>query len=268
MLFQCPFNLTWKLVFLVGCTSFGTWFPSGYVLTSANAIQPIVIAWIRSVKCHRLSLSTIAPNNLTLTENGTYELWCASVSRNETELRNNAEINTIWALIGSMVNAGCFIGLWITSLFISRFGNKIALFLTSIISIVGTGLCAGCVIGRSFEMLILGRLVMGIYGGMVGVLVPIYIAEVCPASLRGAMATMPLVFFNLGMLAAVVFGMPGIFGTEKLWPLISCVLTDPGTRTVYNTTILSWKPSVFIAKKDWWKLRKKSSSLAAGNKGN
>lgn len=57
---------------------------------------------------------------------------------------------------------------------------------------------------QSFEVLILGRLVFGLFCGLVMTLNPLYIQEVSPTNLRGAFATLNQVSFASGILLGMV----------------------------------------------------------------
>lgn len=58
--------------------------------------------------------------------------------------------------------------------------------------------------GQSFEVLILGRLVFGLFCGLAMSLNPLYIQEVSPTNLRGAFATLNQVSFASGILLGMV----------------------------------------------------------------
>lgn len=57
---------------------------------------------------------------------------------------------------------------------------------------------------QSFEVLILGRVVFGLFCGLVMSLNPLYIQEVSPTNLRGAFATLNQVSFATGILLGMV----------------------------------------------------------------
>ncbi|XP_025721977.1 solute carrier family 2, facilitated glucose transporter member 3 [Callorhinus ursinus] len=69
-------------------------------------------------------------------------------------------------------------------------------------------------------MLILGRLVIGLFCGLCTGFVPMYIGEVSPTGLRGAFGTLNQLGIVIGILVAQIFGLKVIMGTEELWPLL------------------------------------------------
>lgn len=59
-------------------------------------------------------------------------------------------------------------------------------------------------LGKSFEMLILGRFVIGVYCGLTTGFVPMYVGEVSPTALRGALGTLHQLGIVVGILIAQV----------------------------------------------------------------
>ncbi len=53
---------------------------------------------------------------------------------------------------------------------------------------IGAALMLGAKYAGSFEMLLAGRLVIGINSGINAGISPMYLTELCPASLRGAVS--------------------------------------------------------------------------------
>lgn len=59
-------------------------------------------------------------------------------------------------------------------------------------------------LGKSFEMLILGRFIIGVYCGLTTGFVPMYVGEVSPTALRGALGTLHQLGIVVGILIAQV----------------------------------------------------------------
>lgn len=77
---------------------------------------------------------------------------------------------------------------------------------------------------KSFEILILGRLLFGLFCGLVMSLNPLYIQEVSPTNLRGAFATLNQVSFATGILVGMVRAILEILSFECCMRLIFTLL--------------------------------------------
>ncbi|XP_032204768.1 solute carrier family 2, facilitated glucose transporter member 3 isoform X3 [Mustela erminea] len=92
--------------------------------------------------------------------------------------------------------------------------------IVNLLAVAGGCLMGFCKIAKSVEMLILGRLVIGLFCGLCTGFVPMYIGEVSPTALRGAFGTLNQLGIVIGILVAQIFGLKVIMGTEELWPLL------------------------------------------------
>lgn len=79
-----------------------------------------------------------------------------------------------------------------------------SILIVNCLSVVGACLMSASKASESFEVLILGRLVFGLFCGLVMSLNPLYIQEVSPTNLRGAFATLNQVSFASGILVGMV----------------------------------------------------------------
>merc|ERR1719158_2646055 len=68
-----------------------------------------------------------------------------------------------------------------------RFGRKRGILYTQFFSILGAILMGCSKQAESYEMLIIGRLVIGLACGLFTGLSPLYVAEIAPTHIRGAM---------------------------------------------------------------------------------
>lgn len=84
-------------------------------------------------------------------------------------------------------------------------------------------------LAKSFEMLILGRFIIGVYCGLTTGFVPMYVGEVSPTALRGALGTLHQLGIVVGILIAQVsWGGVSLLGTARTPPLqwLSCLCPD------------------------------------------
>ncbi|CAM5129597.1 unnamed protein product [Natator depressus] len=82
-------------------------------------------------------------------------------------------------------------------------------------------------LGCSYEMMILGRFLIGPTQGLVSGLVPMYVGEISPTHLRGALGTLHQLALVIGILIAQVFGLDSLLGTPELWPLLLGLTVAP-----------------------------------------
>lgn len=82
----------------------------------------------------------------------------------------------------------CFIVLNFIFILFHRFGRKGGLLLNNILVIVASIFEGAAKSAGSYEMLIVGRFLIGINCGLNAGLVPMYLAEISPLNLRGSVS--------------------------------------------------------------------------------
>lgn len=74
-----------------------------------------------------------------------------------------------------------------------------------------------CRAAKSVEMLLIGRLIVGLSSGLVTATLPMYLAEVAPPAQRGTLGVFCGVGVTGGVVVGQVFSLADIFGTADLW---------------------------------------------------
>ncbi|XP_058388234.1 solute carrier family 2, facilitated glucose transporter member 11-like, partial [Diceros bicornis minor] len=80
----------------------------------------------------------------------------------------------------------------------------------------------------SFEMIMLGRLLMGVSAGVSMNVQPMYLGESAPKELRGAVAITSAIFTALGIVMGQVVGLRELLGGPQAWPLLLASCLVPG----------------------------------------
>ncbi|KAE8293355.1 Solute carrier family 2, facilitated glucose transporter member 5 [Larimichthys crocea] len=75
-------------------------------------------------------------------------------------------------------------------------------------------------IAKSYEIIIVSRFIVGICAGLSSNVVPMYLGELSPKNLRGALGIVPQLFITIGILCAQVLGIRNILGNSTGWPLM------------------------------------------------
>lgn len=129
-------------------------------------------------------------------------------------------LTSLWSLSVAIFSVGGMIGSFSVGLFVNRFGRRNSMLIVNLLAITGGCLMGFCKIAESVAMLILGRLIIGLFCGLCTGFVPMYIGEISPTALRGAFGTLNQLGIVIGILVAQIFGLNIILGTEDLWPVL------------------------------------------------
>merc|ERR1719500_1186813 len=108
-----------------------------------------------------------------------------------------------------------------------RLGRKGGLLLNNVLVAVGAVLMGAAKAAGSYQMLIAGRLVIGINAGLNAGLAPMYLAEISPTALRGALGTVYQLIVTISILLSQILGMNSMLGTEEGWPWLLAITAIP-----------------------------------------
>ncbi|KAJ0008739.1 hypothetical protein NQD34_016154 [Periophthalmus magnuspinnatus] len=114
-------------------------------------------------------------------------------------------LTLLWSLSVSIKDFGALLGSLGVKHLADSYGRRNSILIVNILSVVGTCLMFASKLSESFEVLIMGRLVFGLFCGLVMSLNPLYIQEVSPTNLRGAFATLNQVSFASGILIGMLY---------------------------------------------------------------
>ncbi|KAM9697346.1 solute carrier family 2, facilitated glucose transporter member 2 isoform 2-T2 [Dama dama] len=198
-------------------------FQFGYDIGVINAPQQVIITHYR----HVLGISLDdrkAINNYDL--NSTEELPTSPGdptpgSRTEEETMTSASLITMfWSLSVSSFAVGGMIASFFGGLLGDKLGRIKALLVANILSLVGALLMGFSKLGPSHILIISGRGISGLYCGLISGLVPMYIGEIAPTTLRGAIGALHQLAVVTGILISQIVGLDFILGNHELWHIL------------------------------------------------
>ncbi|XP_061496631.1 glucose transporter type 1 isoform X7 [Anopheles gambiae] len=162
--------------------------------------------------------------------------------------------------IGGML--GGFSGGWMAN----RFGRKGGLLLNNVLGISGACLMGFTKMSHSYEMLFLGRFIIGVNCGLNTSLVPMYISEIAPLNLRGGLGTVNQLAVTVGLLLSQVLGIEQILGTNDGWPVLLGLAICPAILQLLLLPICPESPRYLLITKQWEEeARKALRRLRASN---
>ncbi|KAI9689581.1 MAG: myo-inositol transporter [Bathelium mastoideum] len=106
-------------------------------------------------------------------------------------------------MITSVTSGGALIGAVVAGLPADRYGRKLALYIGSILFLIGSIIQASAF---SLAQMTVGRFVVGVGVGCAAMIIPLYIGEVAPAKYRGRMVALDNVMVTFGQLVSYAFG--------------------------------------------------------------
>uniref|UniRef100_A0A8C1LUM8 Solute carrier family 2 member 1a n=1 Tax=Cyprinus carpio TaxID=7962 RepID=A0A8C1LUM8_CYPCA len=137
-----------------------------------------------------------------------------------SEYMLSTTLTTLWSVSVAIFSVGGIFGSFSVGLFVNRFGRRNSMLIVNVLAFIAAALMGFSKLAESWEMLIIGRFIVGLYSGLSTGFVPMYVGEIAPTSLRGALGTLHQLGIVIGILIAQIFGMKEIMGTPTMWPFL------------------------------------------------
>ncbi|XP_041859351.1 solute carrier family 2, facilitated glucose transporter member 1a [Melanotaenia boesemani] len=119
-----------------------------------------------------------------------------------------------------MYPLGGFFGSLMVAPLVNKLGRKGTLLFNNVFSIVPAIMMGVSEIAKSYEIIIVARFIVGMCAGLSSNVVPMYLGELAPKNLRGALGIVPQLFITVGILTAQVLGIRNILGNSTGWTLM------------------------------------------------
>uniref|UniRef100_A0A8D0GTA1 Solute carrier family 2 member 9 n=1 Tax=Sphenodon punctatus TaxID=8508 RepID=A0A8D0GTA1_SPHPU len=158
-------------------------------------------------------------------------------------------LTILWTITVSIFAIGGLVGALIVTPAVKFFGRKFTLLLNNVFAVVAALLMAFSPLAGSFEMLIIGRFVMGIDAGISLSALPMYLSEISPKEIRGSLGQITAIFICVGVFAGQVLGLPEIFGKESMWPYLFGIIIVPSVIQVVILPFLPESPRYLLLEK-------------------
>uniref|UniRef100_A0A8C8M3U9 Major facilitator superfamily (MFS) profile domain-containing protein n=1 Tax=Oncorhynchus tshawytscha TaxID=74940 RepID=A0A8C8M3U9_ONCTS len=148
-------------------------------------------------------------------------------------------LTLLWSSIVSIFTIGGFIGATIGGTLAIKFGRKGTLMMNNAFALLAALLMGLSYPTGLFELLIIGRFFTGVNAGIGICVQPLYLGEIAPRALRGAMAMGTSIFITGGILTGQVIGLNELLGKEEYWPILLSTTCIPA---FLQLLILPWFP--------------------------
>uniref|UniRef100_A0A3Q2VW09 Solute carrier family 2, facilitated glucose transporter member 5 n=1 Tax=Haplochromis burtoni TaxID=8153 RepID=A0A3Q2VW09_HAPBU len=148
-------------------------------------------------------------------------------------------ITLVWSFAVAIFSVGGMIGSFSVGAVVNKFGRRKSMLMNNILALLGGGMMGLATLSQSFEMVIIGRFIIGVFCGLCTGLTPMYVGEISPTAVRGAFGTLHQLGVVIGILVAQIFGLEFLLGSDTLWPLLLALTILPA---VLQTIMLPFCP--------------------------
>lgn len=145
----------------------------------------------------------------------------------------------VWSFAVAIFSVGGMVGSFSVGAMVTKFGRRKSMLLVNLLALIGGGLMGLSVLAQSFEVVIVGRLIIGVFCGLCTGLTPMYVGEISPTAVRGAFGTLHQFGVVVGILVAQIFGLESLLGSDSLWPLLLALTILPA---ILQTILLPFCP--------------------------
>ncbi|MBN3315096.1 GTR5 protein, partial [Atractosteus spatula] len=144
-------------------------------------------------------------------------------------------LTLLWSLTVSMFPLGGFLGSLMVAPLVNKLGRRGTLLFNNIFSVVPAVLMGASEAAESYEIIIAARVFVGVCAGLSSNVVPMYLGELSPKNLRGAIGIVPQLFITIGILTAQILGIRSILGNTRGTRTFLCF-----TRRPSDAVMLIW----------------------------
>lgn len=154
-----------------------------------------------------------------------------------------------WSAFVSVFNLGGLVGSIIIFFITRHHSKRNGLKLNNMLVIVGAILLGFAKILNSYALFLIGRFLVGVNAGLNAGLSIMYLSEISPTALRGAVCSVYPVSFCLAILVANTLGTQWALGTNDLWPYLFVFPVAPAIVQIVGIAFCPESPKFLLIEK-------------------
>lgn len=137
------------------------------------------------------------------------------------------DLRATWSITVALLSVGGLIGGLSSGTLADKIGRKNALVFTNVLVIVSTLMATSSPQIIQFYTITASRFVSGLFVGLFSGITPLYLTEIAPVNLRGAIGTVNQLFCTIGILVANIMGLSSVFGSMRFLNLLISLTMVP-----------------------------------------
>ncbi|XP_062597352.1 solute carrier family 2, facilitated glucose transporter member 1-like [Saccostrea cucullata] len=160
------------------------------------------------------------------------------------------EVEWLWSVTVAIFVLFGMVGAFISGKWADYFGRQRGMILITFIMFLAALFGGIPKITRSFEVLIVHRALVGLHCGLNVSLASLYLAEISPKKIRGAIGTCHQLFITVGILWSNIMGVSKLFGTHELWEWVFIFNAIPALVCLIGLPFCPESPRYLLIKKN------------------
>lgn len=182
--------------------------------------------------------------------NGTETFRNPFIARTEAEIEADNVIEILWSITVAFFVFFGMIGAFTSGKIADYFGRKKGMVLITFLMFLA-GIFGGIpTVAKSPECVMVSRIFVGLHTGMGISLASLYLAEISPKKIRGAVGTCHQLFVTMGILWSMVLGLPKLAGTWDAWPSLFAFNAGPALVCLIFLPLCPESPRYLLIKKN------------------
>ncbi|XP_073504613.1 solute carrier family 2, facilitated glucose transporter member 9 isoform X2 [Phyllobates terribilis] len=230
-------EITWRLIMAALVGALGSSFLYGYNLSVVNAPA----TYIR-------------------------QLYNESWSSRYNYVVSGNMISIMWSVTVSIFAIGGLVGALIVIPMVNTLGRKKTLLINNLFALSAALLISLADLAQVPEMVIIGRFIIGVDGGIALSTLPMYLNEISPKKIRGSLGQITAILICVGVFTGQVLGLPEIFGRESLWPCLFGFILIPAVLQIVFLPFFPESPRYLLLEKQDTKRAEKAFRTFLGKK--
>lgn len=246
-------NYSCYLICSVFFCVFGNSFLYGYNIGDVNNPAKIIQMFYHDVLDERAGIKEMDDNTTVVTYSGNSTgNMTIPIKRSEMNYLNYEapdNVEWLWSITVAIFVLFGMIGAFASGAWADYFGRKRGMILITFIMFVAAIFGGIPKVTRSFEVLIVHRALVGLHCGLNVSLASLYLAEISPKKIRGAIGTCHQLFITVGILWSNIMGVSKLFGTKELWEWVFIFNAFPALVCLIGLPFCPESPRYLLIKK-------------------
>nr|DBA29313.1 TPA: hypothetical protein GDO54_009549 [Pyxicephalus adspersus] len=193
-------------------------------------------------------------------------MYNESWSQRYNQAISSNTISILWSVTVSIFAIGGLVGALVVTPMVNKLGRKKTLLLNNLFAVAAALLMSLANLAGVPEMIIIGRFVMGVDGGIALSTLPMYLNEIAPKQIRGSLGQITAILICVGVFTGQVLGLPEIFGNESLWPCLFGFILIPAVLQLMVLPFFPESPRYLLLQKQDTKKAEKAFRTFLGKK--